>query len=778
MTIISGVVVDSSRDPARGSILWQQAQRFDDGQVQVTRIIATARVVDGELQDSDGGVFSMPPSPADTLVLVTEVFNGERYSFYTRIPDVAEIEYRLLEVVEAGPEGTVPPAWVADVLAARDAAEASAASAAVAADRADAAADSVDAPAINARFVAVEDRATALEGDVLAAQGEIEALESVDASQGAAIINYGLRIAAVEDENATQSTTLAAYGTDIAALESADSALDTRLTADEVVIGEHTTDIGGLEARALTIESNISTLQDDVSGLEISQLTQDGRLTTLESSDTAIGSLSTRVTGTETQNTVQDWQISTLSGAVTALTTTVSGKADAVHTHTISDVTGLQPALDGKADLVGGLIPASQLPAYVDDVLEFPTFVDFPAVGESGKLYLAGDRVNKIYRWAGSGYADITGDSLVLGETSSTAYRGDRGKEAYDHTLRADNPHGTTKAQVGLGNVDNTSDLNKPISTAAQAALDAKQNALVSGTNIKTVGGVSLLGSGNVTEVQNSLTASTTLAPSVTAVNTGLSGKANTVHTHAIADVTGLDPRLAAIEGVNTTQTADILARPTLAQVQALGYVSPLAGSRFRVIECMIQQVGGVWSIVNDATTEPYGVASVAVVSSDRVRVTFTNPANQVIAASAGSNRILNDARISLSVDATPTYADIFVKRDSIGGMCTYNGTSFTFTGDITAATYAGGNGLVTITHPTITGDSAVVVERNTDRRAQVDSTTATTTLVQWRASNGNVSAPPNNIGMYLQRVGLGSINPALSLPAGNRIYVRVLAEY
>lgn len=51
------------------------------------------------------------------------------------------------------------------------------------------------------------------------------------------------------------------------------------------------------------------------------------------------------------------------------------------------------------------------------------------------------------------------------------------------------------------------------------------QDALVSGTSLKTIGGISLLGSGNVTEVQNNLTASTTLAPSATAVNTALATK-------------------------------------------------------------------------------------------------------------------------------------------------------------------------------------------------------------------------------------------------------------
>lgn len=54
------------------------------------------------------------------------------------------------------------------------------------------------------------------------------------------------------------------------------------------------------------------------------------------------------------------------------------------------------------------------------------------------------------------------------------------------------------KRKLGLNNVDNTTDANKPISTATQTALDAKQNTLISGTNIKTVNGNSLLGSGNV----------------------------------------------------------------------------------------------------------------------------------------------------------------------------------------------------------------------------------------------------------------------------------------
>lgn len=47
-------------------------------------------------------------------------------------------------------------------------------------------------------------------------------------------------------------------------------------------------------------------------------------------------------------------------------------------------------------------------------------------------------------------------------------------KTALTHVARTDNPHGTTKTHVGLGNVDNTADISKPVSTAQQAALDGK----------------------------------------------------------------------------------------------------------------------------------------------------------------------------------------------------------------------------------------------------------------------------------------------------------------
>lgn len=218
-------------------------------------------------------------------------------------------------------------------------------------------------------------------------------------------------------------------------------------------------------------------------------------------------------------------------------------------------------APNGLASLnESGIIPSVQLPSYVDDVIEVDTFSNLPGTGESGKIYIVQD-TNLTYRWSGTGYVEIS-KSLALGETSSTAYPGDKGKATTDklnktsnkvvvgpvtvnpstdkvvlkyqthftstnsdsedsHTINAattsqagvmtsadktklnglkdqagitsdidavqtnlethinnkSNPHEVNKAQVGLGNVDNTSDANKPISTATQNALNSKFNA-------------------------------------------------------------------------------------------------------------------------------------------------------------------------------------------------------------------------------------------------------------------------------------------------------------
>lgn len=115
---------------------------------------------------------------------------------------------------------------------------------------------------------------------------------------------------------------------------------------------------------------------------------------------------------------------------------------------------------DNFASLVDGKVPESQLPSYVDDVLEYANLAAFPATGETGKIYIALD-TNLVYRWSGSVYV-VLPISLALGETSTTAYRGDRGKVAYDHTFdTAGNPHNIdSKANIALEAISTPTLLN------------------------------------------------------------------------------------------------------------------------------------------------------------------------------------------------------------------------------------------------------------------------------------------------------------------------------
>ena len=144
-------------------------------------------------------------------------------------------------------------------------------------------------------------------------------------------------------------------------------------------------------------------------------------------------------------------------------------KAETKPTYTASEV-GAIPTTDkgsvnGVAELDStGRVPSSQLPSYVDDVRTYDSINDFPLTGEDGIIYIAKD-TNKTYRWSGTAYVEIS-ESLALGETSSTAYRGDRGKTAYDHAT--DSSRLTTATANGLYKVGSTAEGHIASLTAVQ----------------------------------------------------------------------------------------------------------------------------------------------------------------------------------------------------------------------------------------------------------------------------------------------------------------------
>ena len=152
---------------------------------------------------------------------------------------------------------------------------------------------------------------------------------------------------------------------------------------------------------------------------------------------------------TESDPTVPEWAKSPSKPTYTAAE--VGARPD-TWTPSAGDIGAIPVSQKGAASGVAeldssGKVPSAQLPSYVDDVVEFASRDSFPGTGEDGKIYIAED-TNLTYRWSGTQYVEIS-PSLALGETSSTAYRGDRGKTAYDHSQTTGNPHNTTAADVG-----------------------------------------------------------------------------------------------------------------------------------------------------------------------------------------------------------------------------------------------------------------------------------------------------------------------------------------
>ena len=138
--------------------------------------------------------------------------------------------------------------------------------------------------------------------------------------------------------------------------------------------------------------------------------------------------------------------------------TSVNSKTGAV-TLTASDVGAITTASKGAANGVAeldanGLVPSSQLPSYVDDVLEYSAKSSFPTTGETGKIYVD-TSTNLTYRWSGTAYIEIS-PSLALGTTSSTAYRGDYGNTAYTHATDANRL--TTAKTEGLYKIATTAE--------------------------------------------------------------------------------------------------------------------------------------------------------------------------------------------------------------------------------------------------------------------------------------------------------------------------------
>lgn len=220
-------------------------------------------------------------------------------------------------------------------------------------------------------------------------------------------------------------------------------------------------------------------------------------------------------------------ELNYVDGVTSNIQTQLNNKAASSHNHSAANITSgtldlarIPSITDAKitsvsASKITGTIPQANLPSYVDDVLEYRSKSSFPQTGEAGKIYVD-TTTNLTYRWGGSSYVEIS-PSIALGETSSTAYRGDKGKIAYDHSQATGNPHNLTLSNLGISAT--AAEINKldglattatelgyvhGVTSAIQTQLNGKANAsalaayaLKDGSNASGSWGINISGIAN-----------------------------------------------------------------------------------------------------------------------------------------------------------------------------------------------------------------------------------------------------------------------------------------
>lgn len=242
------------------------------------------------------------------------------------------------------------------------------------------------------------------------------------------------------------------------------------------------------------------------------------------------------------------------------LTAANVGAAAATHNHSATNITSgtldvaRLPDVSSKVSTVNvsklsGVIDASHLPSYVDDVLEgymasdLKTFYKTKGTdgtlsdaytAESGKIYtdLA---TNKVYRWGGTVYVVIS-DTLALGTTSTTAYRGDLGAAAKAHA----DAKGSAFAS-GLYKITTNAQGHVTAATAVVKSditdLGIPASNTTYGTGTSSTSGITKLYTSTGSATDGSMTQS--------AITSALNGKAASSHTHS-AIVTAGDTRAVA----------------------------------------------------------------------------------------------------------------------------------------------------------------------------------------------------------------------------------------
>lgn len=252
-----------------------------------------------------------------------------------------------------------------------------------------------------------------------------------------------------------------------------------------------------------TNTEDINTLKSNVSGLQTSLEDNTESITTMSNSVTQntndIQSLTTRVTSAENNITENTTNISNNTQSIGNINTTLENQADSISVLETQTETNRVTTQANTVAIQGLVNQFDTYHHYFQGYYEHTA--DIQELEAERGDYAYNGETNTI--WAFDTVWSDTFDPIpsdMGGKTQTTPLMDGEasvGTENYyaagDHRHPTDitrasaedltahinnktNPHSVTKEQVGLSNVDNTSDINKPISTATQNALDLKQN--------------------------------------------------------------------------------------------------------------------------------------------------------------------------------------------------------------------------------------------------------------------------------------------------------------
>ena len=225
-----------------------------------------------------------------------------------------------------------------------------------------------------------------------------------------------------------------------------------------------------------------------------------------------------------------------LAGSVPSITVDAKGRLTAASNVSIaitaSQVTDFSAAADarisaqkaqpsGLATLdITGKVPASQLPSFVDDVLEFNDLASFPVTGVNGVIYVALDS-NKTYRWSGSTYIEISPSAVtsVFGRSGVvSAQSGD-----YSAAQVSNTPAGNLSAVTVQAAINELDSEKQPIDATLTALAAFNSNGILvqtaadtfvsrsiaSGTGITVSNGDGVSGNPSIAISASGVTAST-----------------------------------------------------------------------------------------------------------------------------------------------------------------------------------------------------------------------------------------------------------------------------